>query len=94
MLGTFFTVEQVGGIFALFVNLGTWLSGRWFTLDMIGGVFEKVASVLPFVHAVEVTKLALQGDYGEMLVPLLRVVGYTVALYMIAIGTFRKKMRY
>jgi len=93
MLGTFFTVEQVGGIFALFVNIATWLSGTWSTLDMIGGVFEKVASVLPFVHAVEVTKLALQGDYGEMLVPLLWVV-YTVALYMIAIGTFRKKMRY
>lgn len=94
MLGTFFTDKQVGGIFALFVNIATWLSGTWFTLDMIGGVFEKVASVLPFVHAVEVTRLALQGDYGEMLVPLLWVVGYTVVLYVIAIGAFRKKMRY
>lgn len=94
MLGTFFTDKQVGGIFALFVNIATWLSGTWFTLDMIGGVFEKVASVLPFVHAVEVTRLALQGDYGEMLVPLLWVVGYTVVLYVISIGAFRKKMRY
>ncbi|KOP79902.1 ABC transporter permease [Cytobacillus praedii] len=94
MLGTFFTDKQVGGIFALFVNIATWLSGTWFTLDMIGGVFENVASVLPFVHAVEVTRLALQGDYGEMLVPLIWVVGYTVVLYVIAIGAFRKKMRY
>lgn len=94
MLGTFFTDKQVGGIFALFVNIATWLSGTWFTLDMIGGVFEKFASVLPFVHAVEVTRLALQGAYSEMLVPLLWVVGYTVGLYMIAIGAFRKKMRY
>jgi len=94
MLGTFFTDKQVGGIFALFVNIVTWLSGTWFTLDMIGGVFEKVASVLPFVHAVEVTRLALQGDYGEMLLPLIWVVGYTVVLYAIAIGAFRKKMRY
>jgi ABC-2 type transport system permease protein len=94
MLGTFFTDKQVGGIFALFVNFATWLSGTWFTLDMIGGVFEKFASVLPFVHAVEVTRLALQGEYSEMVVPLLWVVGYTVGLYLIAIGAFRKKMRY
>ena len=94
MLGTFFTDKQVGGIFALFVNIATWLSGTWFTLDMIGGVFEKVASVLPFVHAVELTRFALLGDYGEMLVPLIWVVGYTVVLYVIAIGAFKKKMRY
>lgn len=93
MLGTFFTDKQVGGLFALFVNIATWLSGTWFTLDMVGGVFEKVASVFPFVHAVDATRYALQGDYREILVPFLWVVGYTVVLYVIAIAGFRKKMR-
>ncbi|MCG7345476.1 ABC transporter permease [Sporosarcina sp. ACRSL] len=92
MLGTFFTDKQVGGIFALFVNIATWLSGTWFTVDMIGGVFEKVASVLPFVHAVDATRFALQGEYSEIWVPLLWVVGYTIVLYLIAIVGFRKKM--
>lgn len=93
MLGTFFTDKQVGGLFALFVNVATWFSGTWFTLDMIGGAFEKIASLLPFVHAVDATRFALQGNYSDILVPLLWVAGYTVVVYAIAISGFKKKMR-
>jgi ABC-2 type transport system permease protein len=93
MLGTFFTDKQVGGIFALFVNISAWLSGTWFSLEMIGGLFEKVASMLPFVHAVDATRYALQGEYKALIVPMLWVVGYTVFIYVISIIGFKRKMR-
>ena len=58
LCGSVFGVKQVGGICgALLTNLSAWLSGVWFDLKLVGGVFEKIANVLPFVHAVEMAKL-------------------------------------
>lgn len=93
LMGTYFTDKQVGGIFAIFVNLTTWLSGTWFELDMIGGVFKTIAYGLPFAHAVDATRAALSGEYGEIVVPLLWVIGYTIVIFFIAIIGFKKKMK-
>lgn len=55
LCGSLFTVKQVGGICgALLTNLSAWLSGAWFDLTLVGGAFEKIASALPFMHAVEI----------------------------------------
>ena len=57
LFGSLFGVKQVGGICgALLTNLSAWLSGVWFDLKLVGGVFEKIANVLPFVHAAEMKK--------------------------------------
>lgn len=92
LLGTYFTDKQVGGIFAIFVNLTTWLSGTWFELDMIGGMFQTIAYTLPFAHAVDATRAAFSGEYGDIMVPLLWVIGYTIVIFFIAIAGFKKKM--
>ncbi|MBN3526373.1 ABC transporter permease [Paenibacillus apiarius] len=93
LLGTYFTDKQVGGIFAIFVNITTWLSGTWFDLAMIGGVFKTIAYALPFAHAVDATRAALAGEYGELAVPLLWVIGYTIVIIVIAVTGFKKKMK-
>ncbi|PEY28797.1 ABC transporter permease [Bacillus cereus] len=93
LLGTYFTDKQVGGIFAIFVNLTTWLSGTWFKLDMIGGTFKTIGYALPFAHAVDATRFALSGEYRDLVVPLLWVVGYTIIIFVIAIWGFKRKMK-
>ncbi|ANU24099.1 ABC transporter permease [Planococcus donghaensis] len=93
LFGTFFTDRQVGALFAIFVNLTSWLSGTWFELDLIGGSFQKIAYYLPFAHAVEASRAAFAGDYAAVLVPMIWVVTYTVALFGITVWGFRKKMR-
>ncbi|WP_130068334.1 ABC transporter permease [Bacillus albus] len=93
LLGTFFTDKQVGGIFAIFVNLTTWLSGTWFQLDIIGGTFKTIGYALPFAHAVDATRFALSGEYRSIVVPLLWVVGYTVIIFLIAVWGFKRKMK-
>ncbi|MCE5172644.1 ABC transporter permease [Paenibacillus profundus] len=93
LLGTYFTDKQVGGIFAIFINITTWLSGTWFELDMIGGVFKTIAYALPFAHAVDATRAALAGEYGDLVVPLLWVIGYTIVIFVIAVTGFKKKMK-
>ncbi|MES9672915.1 ABC transporter permease [Bacillus pseudomycoides] len=93
LLGTYFTDKQVGGIFAIFVNLTTWLSGTWFKLDMIGGTFKTIGYALPFAHAVDATRFALSGEYGDLVVPLLWIVGYIIIIFVIAVLGFKRKMK-
>ena len=93
LLGTFLTDKQVGGAFAIFVNLSAWLSGTWFELDMIGGTFKTFSYLLPFAHARDATRATLAGEYGDLVVPLLWVIGYTIVIYFIAISGFKKKMK-
>lgn len=93
LLGTYFTDKQVGGIFAIFVNLTTWLSGTWFNLDMVGGAFKTIGYALPFAHAVDATRLALSGEYDDLVVPLLWVAGYTIIIFVIAVLGFKRKMK-
>lgn len=94
LCGSVFTDKQVGGICgALLTNLSAWLSGTWFDLSLIGGTFQKVANLLPFVHAVELEKAVLSGDYSGILPHLGWVMGYAVLLVAVAIGGFLRQMR-
>lgn len=93
LLGTLITDKQVGGIFAIFVNITTWLSGTWFTLDMIGETFKSIAQLLPFVHAVNAARAIVDGTYVDMLQSLAIVIGYTVLIIFTAIVIFKRKMQ-
>ena len=84
----------VGGICgALLTNLSAWLSGIWFDLDLVGGAFQKIANALPFVHAVELERAVLAGDFTEILPHLAWVLGYAVALWALAVYMFLRQMK-
>jgi len=93
LFGTLFTDKQVGGIFALFVNLTAFLSGIWFSLDLVGGTFKTICYLLPFAHAVDATKAAFSGNVSGLWGSLSVVVGYTVIIMRIAIVIFRRRMQ-
>ena len=94
LCGSVLGVKQVGGICgALFTNLSAWLSGVWFDLKLLGGVFEKVANVLPFVHAVEMEKALYSGDFGIVVGHLLPIILYSVAITVIAVLCFLRQMK-
>ena len=94
LCGSVLTDKQVGGICgALLTNLSAWLSGIWFDLELVGGVFKKVADLLPFVHAVEMERAALAGNYGDILPHLLWVMGYAMALLAAAAALFLRQMK-
>jgi ABC-2 type transport system permease protein len=93
LLGILFTDKQVGGIFAIFVNLSAWLSGTWFDLSLIGGTFEAVSYALPFAHAVAAARATLAGETAAVLPHLLWVLGYTIILFALAVCLFRKKAK-
>ena len=94
LCGSIFNVKQVGGICgALLTNLSAWLSGVWFDLKPIGGVFEKLANFLPFIHAVELERAMLSGDYSNVIVHLLYVLIYDLVVAVSAVLCFLRQMK-
>lgn len=94
LFGSILGVKQAGGICgALLTNLTAWLSGIWFDLDLVGGAFKAAADLLPFVHAVELERAALNGNYEDILPHLLWVLGYAAAALAAAVLLFVRQMR-
>lgn len=94
LFGSILTDKQVGGICgALLTNLSAWLSGTWFDLALVGGAFQKVAYALPFLHAVEMERVVLAGNYAAIFPHLWWVLGYAIAVLIVAVLLFLKQMK-
>lgn len=93
LCGSIFGVKQVGGICgALLTNLSAWLSGVWFDLELVGGFFEKLANLLPFVHAAELEKALFGGEFDLAVNHILPVLLYSTVVTMVAIVSFLRQM--
>ncbi len=94
LFGSILNGKQVGGLCgALLTNLTAWLSGIWFDLELVGGVFKDIAYHLPFVHAVELERAAVAGDFSAVWPHFLWVGGYAVAVLLLAVLFFRRQKR-
>ena len=94
LCGSIFTDKQVGGICgALLTNLSAWLSGVWFDLDLVGGIFKDIAYALPFVHAVQMERAVLSGNYAEIFPHIYWVMGYAIVIMIAAIAAFLHQMK-
>ena len=93
LFGSILTDKQVGGVCGgLLTNLSAWLSGIWFDLELVGGTFKKIAYALPFVHAVDMERAVLAGNFESVFPHLWWVLGYTVLAVLLAIAMFLRQM--
>ena len=94
LFGSFLSDKQVGGICGgLLTNLSAWLSGTWFDLNLVGGAFQKIAYALPFVHAVELERAVLSGDFAGIFPHLWWVLGYAALILAAAVWMFLRQMK-
>lgn len=94
LCGSVLGVKPVGGVCgALLTNLTAWLSGAWFDLNLVGGAFKRVADLLPFVHAVDLERAVLAGQYSGIFPHLWWVLGYAVVTAAAAVLLFLRQMR-
>lgn len=94
LCGSVFTDKQVGGICgALLTNLAAWLSGTWFDLELVGGAFKTIAYVLPFVHAVEMERAVLSGNFADIFPHIWWVLGYAAVTMIAAVLLFLRQMK-
>ena len=94
LCGSICNVKQVGGLCGgLLTNLSAWLSGIWFDLELVGGFFGKIANLLPFVHAVELERAVIQGNFSGMLLHLAVVLAYGAVTLAAAVLLFLRQMK-
>lgn len=94
LCGSVLNAKQVSGICgALLINVSAWLSGTWFDLDLVGGIFKRIAYALPFVHAVELERSILNGNFRECFPHLLWVLGYAAVTTIFAVRSFLWQMK-
>ena len=94
LCGSAMTEKQVGGICgALLTNLSAWLSGIWFDISMLGKVVKAIADALPFIHAVELERAIVIGDFSAALPHLIWVLAYGIVLMVIAVFVFLRQMK-
>ena len=94
LTGSVFTDKQVGGICgALLTNVSAWVSGIWFDIELMGGTFKSIANVLPFIHAVEMQRAVLNGDFTGIFPHFWWVAGYSAILLMLAVFFFLRQMK-
>lgn len=93
LLGTLLTDKQVGPIASILVNVAALLGGTSFDLNAIGGTMRTISYALPFAHAVDATRSALNGDGAGLLPHLGWVTAYAVLLFAAAVVAFRSRMR-
>ncbi len=94
LFGSILSDKQVGGICgALLTNLSAWMSGIWFDLELVGGAFKKIAYMLPFVHAVELERAVLAGDFSGIFPHIWWVLGYSAATFIAAVLLFLRQMK-
>ena len=94
LCGSVFTDKQVGGICgARLTNLAAWLSGTWFDLELVGGACKTVAYALPFVHAVEMERAVLSGNFADIFPHIWWVLGYAAVTMIAAVLLFLRQMK-
>lgn len=93
LFGALFTDKQVGGIFAVLVQVVALSSGMWFDLNLFGGAVQAICNALPFSHAVEVARATMVGNLSTTLPHMLWVLGYTLIIFVAAVIVFKRRMK-
>lgn len=92
--GSVLGVKQVGGVCgALLSNLTAWFSGVWFDLEAVGGAFEKIADLLPFIHATEMLKAVFNNQLNIAALHFLPFMIYCLLITAFAVYFFIKQMK-
>lgn len=93
-VGSLVGVKAAGGLCGgLFTNLSAWISGVWFDLSLVGGAFEKVAIILPFVHAVELQRGIIAGSTDGLIIHFAVVMVYAIIFTVCAVLVFLGQMK-
>ena len=67
--------------------------GNLVDLELVGGTFKKIAYALPFVHAVEMERAVLSGNFTDIFPHLWWVLGYAAVVLIAAVLLFLRQMK-
>ena len=92
ILGLLFNVNQASGVGSVIITLVALLGGIWIDIEAIGGVFYSIGNALPFAHAIDAARDAMEGaSFSNIATDFYWVLGYTLVFF--ALGTFLFRWR-
>ena len=92
LIGSSFSEKTSPGASSIIVQLVAFTSGMWFDVSTVGNVLGFISRALPFSYAVDITRYILIGEFDKIGKPLLIILIYIVAVYLLSIIVFKKKM--
>lgn len=96
LFGSVCSEKSIGGIASILVACQSVLSGMWFPIEGLEQGMLTLMDALPFRNAtllVQNTVLGSGDAWGDLLRPLLILLGYTLVAFVSAILLFRRKMK-
>ena len=93
LFGTLFNEKAAPGICSLIITLTCMIGGVFMDVDSLSSGFKSMCHKLPFYHGVNAARMAVNGDYSEILRSLIIVFTYAIIIYIISVILFRKKMK-
>lgn len=94
--GSLCNEKSIGGVASICIVGQSVLSGMWFPIDGLNEGMIAFMNALPFRNATQLVQNLLIGvnnTFDDFLKPFLIVLAYTIVLFVIAIFTFRSKMK-
>ena len=93
LIGSLVSEKSTGGIGSIVVQLVAFTSGMYFSRDLVGKGFALVCRLLPFEGGLNIIKGVLNNNLNSISIENLIVFSiYTVAVLIISIVVFKKKM--
>ena len=95
-LGSICSEKSIGSVASIVISGQSVLSGMWFPTEGLSGGFVTTMNVLPFKNATMLVQNALNGVVGrfdDIVLPLLIVLAYTIAAFVLAVVVFGNKMK-
>lgn len=92
IFGSKFSDKAAPGLCSAIISAAAILGGIWMDVDAIGGGIETVCKVLPFYHAVEAARAAVDGDLSGIGGSMLIVAVYMVIAAVLSVIAFRGNM--
>ena len=94
LFGSILSDKQAGGICgALLTNLTAFLSGAWIDVSLIGDWFAALANVFPFIHATDLMRAAISGNFESAASDALVLFAWLILSSALAVAFFLRSMK-
>lgn len=95
LLGTLCNEKSIGGVSSIVIAGQSVLSGMWFPIEGLNNGIISIMNILPFRNATILIQNVMNGvndSFKDFFLPLIIVLSYTIASFIISIILFKKKM--
>lgn len=92
IFGSKFSDKAAPGLCSAIISAAAILGGIWMDVNSIGGAIEKICKILPFYHAVEAARAAVDGDISGIGGSMAVVAVYMAVSVVLSIIAFRSTM--